>query len=598
MKKILVPLLVLTLLCISAVAPAVGDEAVTLEVNTVKLPVYAADDPYPAEFGLAEQPEGEALPVLMLAVKKNLQIQASVQPKTVKNKKITLTLDNEAVAKISGNRITGQQPGETVLTIASVQDPSVTVRYRLLVYQPVTRLTLTAAEKSVAVGQTVALTPGYQPENATVKKVTWTSENEKVATVDENGVVTGVKRGNARIVAVAADGSNLRANISVKVTQTAEEITLDKAEATVDAGRNIVLKATVLPKDTDDKKVIWSSTDESVATVNKQGRVTGVALGDCEIICTSVSTGDVQAKATVHVLQPVTKIYFGDAPEIYAGETAQLTWFIEPENASNKNVTFKSGNEKILSVSEDGLITAHQAGNTWVSVVTQDGSKRQARINIKVFQHVTGVHMLRKTAYIDVGATSSTSAVLEPKNATNHNMTWESGDPSIATAKVIEKQRNRVDITGVSEGETYVYGTTEDGGFTTSILVKIGDWDHSLKLTQAYVEGADAILTVKNVSDLNITAVTVEVSVFDIDGNPVPANSKDFSNTFRMIYQRPLGPGESTKEAYWQTVNFMLPESLTVSDYVVKVTEFEIDHDWIKTIRPKNRPSKKCPVHI
>ena len=87
--------------------------------------------------------------------------------------------------------------------------------------------------------------------------------------------------------------------------------------------------------------------------------------------------------------------------------------------------------------------------------------------------------------------------------------------------------------------------------------------------------------------------------MFDIDGNPVPCNKKDKkSNTYQMVYKKTLEPGASTKEKDWKVVNFKLPESTTVAEYVVKITEFEIDHDWIKVIRKQNQPTKKCPVHL
>ena len=83
-----------------------------------------------------------------------------------------------------------------------------------------------------------------------------------------------------------------------------------------------------------------------------------------------------------------------------------------------------------------------------------------------------------------------------------------------------------------------------------------------------------------------------------VDGKKVPCNKKDPKKPFRMVYRKTLAPGASTKEKDWKTVDFMLPESLTVSKYVIKVTQFEIDHDWIKVIRKNNQPTKKCPVHL
>ena len=394
MKKMLSLLLALAVLCMSMAALAEEGEKVTLELNTARLPVYAADDPYLN--GLTSA--GDGLPVIVLAVKKSLSLQVNVLPKTTRNKKVDLAVDNEEVVRAKGNAVAGLAPGETVLTITSQEDPSVSIQYRIVVIQPITRLTLTAPAKNVAVGGTIQLTPAYLPENATRQQVTWASANEQFATVDANGVVTGLKRGNVRITATATDGSNIRANINLQVTQSAEEITLDNSELTVDVGRNGVLKATVLPKDTNNRKVVWSSSDESVAKVNNQGRVTGVALGDCEITCASEEVGTVMAKAVVHVQQPVKKVTLDPAPAVYNGETAQLTWKIEPENASNPKLTFASSNEKILTVDENGVVTGVSGGEAYVTATTTDGSRRQAKVKVKVMQHLTGVHMLRKTA--------------------------------------------------------------------------------------------------------------------------------------------------------------------------------------------------------
>ena len=597
MKRFPAVILVLCLIAASVVtAPAEGN-AVTLELNTAKLPVYAADDPYLD--GLTAADDG--LPVILLPVKNAFDLRVKVQPNALKNKKVTITADDGEVVRAKGNRITGLKPGETVLTIASEADPSVTLRYRIVVVKPLTRIALKASAKSVAAGGTVELTPSFVPEDATRKQVTWTSSDERIATVDANGTVTGLKKGNVRITAAAADGSKVRANINVQVTQSAEEIRLDRTELTVDVGRNAVLKATVLPKETNNKKVVWSTSDPGVATVNAGGRVTGVALGDCEITCASEEAGTVLAKAVVHVQQPVKKIAFREAPAVYNGESAQLAWTVEPAGASNQKLSFRSSNEKILTVDENGVVTGVAGGEATVTAVTTDGSNRQAKVKVKVLQHLTGVHMLRKTAYIDFSQTSSAGAVLEPVKAKNLNtrMTWEVADPSVATVKQNAKTPNKVDITGLKTyGETVVTGTTEDGGFRTSITVKIGDWEKALAITKAGVSGADAYLTVKNNSSLYITSITAEITVYDIDGKVVPSNKKDPKKPFKMVYTRTLEPGASTQEKGWKTIDFKLPDSLTVSTYVIKITQFEIDHDWVKVIRNKYQPTKKCPVHI
>ena len=351
MKKILIPLLVLALICIGLAAAAEENEAIRLEVNTRKLQVYDRGTAMTAELtgGTAQE---EELSVLVIPVKKTCQMQVTVTPKTLKNKKVTLTAGDPEILKISGNQVTGLKPGSTLLTIASAQDPEAKVQYRAVVIQPVKRISVTASRKSVAAGETITLTPEFLPEDATIRRVTWISSNEKAATVDANGTVTGLARGNTRISAIAEDGSNVRANISIQVTQNAEEILLDRTELTVNAGGTANLKATVLPAATNDKSVAWSSSDESIATVNARGRITGIRQGECEITCVSQVNGEIRAKAAVHVQQPVKKVTFGEAPTVYVNETGRLTWNTEPADATNPALTFRSANEKVLTVSE------------------------------------------------------------------------------------------------------------------------------------------------------------------------------------------------------------------------------------------------------
>ncbi|MCR4882086.1 MAG: Ig-like domain-containing protein [Clostridiales bacterium] len=588
MKRILLFLLALALLSMGCTALA--EQSVTMEVyNQARLPIYAADDPYVTLLRGGEAAETDGLSVLVLPVRKGIQINTRIQPQSVRNKRVSLHVDHPELVRVQGNNLTGLAAGETVLTIVSEADETVTLQYRVLVIQPVNRIFLTASAKSVAVGDTLSLTPAYQPENATLRQVKWTSGDERIATVDENGNVTGVKRGNVRIVATAADGSNIRTNISVQVTQPAGEITLDKTEITVDAGRNTMLRATVLPKDANDKNVLWSSSDPSIATVNGQGRVTGVALGTCEIICTSKTNGAVEAKATVHVQQPVKSITFDPTSLVYAGETLQLTWHVEPANATNQALTFSSSNRNILDVSADGTVTGLKAGEAYVNAVSTDGSNRRARVRVKVGQHVQGVHMLRSVAYIDANETSTTGAVLEPKNATNQNMTWRSADPSVCFVEPVNKQSHRVKISGVGYGETVVYGTTEDGGYQTSIRVKVGDYSHATKITDALIDGKGRVeIRVKNVSDLDLTRVTVEITAFDFSDKPVEINTKDGSNVVRATYSKRLTPGKTTPADQWKMKDF--DEDAAFMHMTVRVVEYQIDNDWVKTIRRNKQP--------
>ena len=577
----------------------VARKAASLEIDLSHLPMgdtaqLIAD----GKLQTLEDADENALPTLVVPLRKSYDLRATVMPRDATNRKVLLTSADDSVLQVRNNRITGLAAGETVLTVANELSPEICQRFRVLVISPVSRIALSPANSSVAAGSQITLTADIQPADATLPQIVWSSSNEEIATVDQSGVVTGFKKGNVRISAAAVDGSNTRASLNVKVTQSAESITFDKAELTVDAGRTAVIRATVLPKSTDDKAVTWRSSDESVATVNNQGRVTGVALGTCEIICTSRSTPEVQASVTVHVQQPVTAIHFGEAPVIYVGDSGQLTWTVEPANASNPVLKFTSGNIRGLTVDENGVVTGLKAGDYFVNAISTDGSNRRARLKVRVLQHVESARMNRKVAYIDVKETATTGAIIQPNNASNKNIIWSVEDMAIASVEPMKNQGHRIRITGLREGVTTIHGVTEDGGFPVSMDVNVGDWDHALKLIKPYVDGADIHLTVENVSDAIITSVTAEVAVFDDDGKPVPANSRDGSNVFKVVYRKTLYPGDKTKDRDWKTVDFMIPDSPKVSVYQVTITQYQIDDDWIKVIRKWNRPKKDCPVHV
>ena len=236
----------------------VGRKASAIEVAEAKLPLYAADDPGIAAL-LSDGGEGADLPVLVVPVKKSLTISATVLPSDASDKKVVLTSGDSAVLQVKQGTVTGSAPGETVLTVASQKSPEVAVQYRVLVVQPVKKLTVESAGASVPVGGQLALTALVSPANATLQQVSWSSGDEKIATVDENGVVTGLKRGNGRIIAAAMDGSGIRASYTVKVVQDPTELTLSKDSVTVDVGKNTMIKAAVAPANADNKKIIWKS---------------------------------------------------------------------------------------------------------------------------------------------------------------------------------------------------------------------------------------------------------------------------------------------------------------------------------------------------
>jgi len=166
-----------------------------------------------------------------------------------------------------------------------------------------TFLTLDVTEASLAPSETLTLTATLLPEDATNPTLTWTSSNEKVATVDEYGVVTAVDDGEATITVSTTDGSNLSASckVTVKSNVLATSLTLDAAEASLAPDETLTLTATLLPEDATNPALAWTSSNEKVATVDEYGVVTAIADGEATITVSTTDGSDLSATCVVTV---------------------------------------------------------------------------------------------------------------------------------------------------------------------------------------------------------------------------------------------------------------------------------------------------------
>ena len=166
----------------------------------------------------------------------------------------------------------------------------------------VTGVTLDRETLELYTGQSETLTATVEPGNATNKNVTWQSSNAQVATV-ENGKVTAVAAGTATIYATAADGSGKTATCTVTVLVPVSSVTMSRGSLRIYEGRSYSLSATVSPADAADKSIVWSSSDESIATVDQDGKVTGKAPGVCTIYAQARDGSGAYASCTVRVLR-------------------------------------------------------------------------------------------------------------------------------------------------------------------------------------------------------------------------------------------------------------------------------------------------------
>lgn len=199
-----------------------------------------------------------------------------------------------------------------------------------------TSITLTGTS-TISVGGTSQLTVGYE-SGVNVKKATFTSSDENVATVSSSGLVTGINVGSATITASAKSGESTYVSATLNITVSAIAVTsvsLNETTKSLEKGQSFNLVATISPEDATDKSVTWSSSDENVAIVSN-GSVTAVGAGTATITATSVSNNAKKATCTVTVSEEssgggsggsaITDVINNAATSGYLGNTATSAW--------------------------------------------------------------------------------------------------------------------------------------------------------------------------------------------------------------------------------------------------------------------------------
>lgn len=334
-------------------------------------------------------------------------------------------------------------------------------------------LELTEGEAGATLKATIA------PTNATNKTVIWSSSDETVATV-VNGVVTPVGVGTATITATTTDGS-YTASSTVTVSAPVVKVTgvkLDQETLDLTAGEaDALLKATIEPANATDTDVIWSSSDDTIATV-VNGVVTPVGKGKATITVTT-KDGSYTASTTVNVAAPTPPIVIVTGVTLdqttldltvgEGGKTLQAT--IAPADATNKGVIWSSSDETVAKVVY-GVVTPVGVGTASITVTTKDGSYT-ALTTVHVSEpippvvKVTGVRLDQETLDLTAGETKGIlKATIAPADATDKDLIWSSSDETIATVV------NGV-ITPVGMGTAIITVTTKDGNYTASTTVTV-----------------------------------------------------------------------------------------------------------------------------
>ena len=398
-----------------------------------------------------------------LEVTETATLVATVLPETTSNKSVEWKSSNEAVATVDANgKVTAVAVGEATITATTADGSNLSASCKIIVKPTLaTSISLDYTEYEMAEKAEFQLTATILPESTTNKGVVWGSSDMWVASVDENGLVRAYSVGETVITATTIDGSNLSASCKITVAKTlASSISLDKTSATLKATETLTLKATIAPATTTNKSVAWKSSNEAIATVDANGKVTAVAVGEATIIATTADGSNLSASCEIIVKPTLATSITLDYTEYEIAEKAefQLTATILPESTTNKGVVWGSSDMWVASVDENGLVRAYSVGETVITATTIDGSNLSASCKVTVVSSLAQSITLDKTEVsLEVTETAALVATVLPETTSNKSVEWKSSNEAVATVN------NKGEVTAIAVGEATITVTTVDG---------------------------------------------------------------------------------------------------------------------------------------
>ncbi len=359
--------------------------------------------------------------------------------------------------------------------------------------------------------------------------VTYSSDNNEVATVDANGKITAVGLGKATITATAGD---VKATCKISVIKIGvTDIFFRYPDVSVSIGNEKQLNAIVSPLIATDKTVKYESSDINVATVDANGVVQGIATGEAVITATTVD-GEKTATCIVKVGKVVEALAL-DKQEVVVdvNKTAKITATITPSDAIIQDIVWKSSNEKVAAIA-GGEVFGIGAGEATITATTVDGNKvAECKVTVKPYVAVSGVEIEQTRVNMPSGSTKQLVATVAPENATEPEVQWTSSDSSV-----------------VAVDETGKITARKVGTATITVTSKVND-TLSDTVEINVIEGVSIFYNDYYTPEGNVTFTAYDVNEIKYNGTALSGNQYTYENNVVTIAKSVFVSGNSGNNA-------------------------------------------------
>ena len=389
-----------------------------------------------------------------------VKVEVYVNPEYATFKGVVFESGDESIVEIDENGVlTPVGEGTTTIKITSVDDPAKTDTVTVTVKIPVTDITVDKTEIHLNKNETDKITvTEVKPDIATNKEVTFETSDNSVVTVDQDGNIVAVGDGTATITVTSKDNEDVKEVITVTVKTPVTEITATE-DFTIEIDEEKNLGASV-NDDATNKELIYETDNSSVIKVDNAGNVIAVGEGTATITITSKDNPAVKETVTVTVIIPAKDIIVDkSAIELTEGETDKISVTVTPDNATNKEVTYKSSDESVVKVDENGNIEAVGEGTATITVTSKDDNTIKETVTITVKKPVIDVEDIvvdKSEIELTEGETDKITVTVTPDNASNKDVTYKSSDESVVK---VDENGN---VEAVGEGTATITVTSKD----------------------------------------------------------------------------------------------------------------------------------------
>lgn len=300
---------------------------------------------------------------------------------------------------------------------------------------------------SVEVGESKDIEATVTPANAEYT-LTWSISDNSIATVYQNGMITGKSVGYADLKVKADNGVYAMCRVSV-YRPTPSSVSM-KSSLAMNVGDTYTLSPTVYPSNSQ-YTLTWTSSNTNVATVSSSGMVIAKSAGTTNITVKTDNGKTATCYVTVSA-KAVTSVSIPSGLSLEVGETHTLTPTITPSDAST-SYTWSSDNNSVVTVSQSGVLTANNGGTANITVKTDNGKTATCKVTVSS-KSVTNVN-IPSTLSLEVGETYTLNPTITPTDAVT-SYTWSSDNINVATVSqsgmVVAKSAGTANITVKTDG--------------------------------------------------------------------------------------------------------------------------------------------------